>query len=137
MAEESTTHSSKNMGVTILRWIGLLAAALWTGIHIVASSIFTVPNNALATEVYRLYFGFISSLATASVVVYMLGKRNWYLPTLIFYVINFLLLIESRVGPAPLIGVPLPFFIPLIELDFALGLILIIVTALLWKLDKE
>ncbi|BFH72785.1 hypothetical protein SJAV_07290 [Sulfurisphaera javensis] len=128
--------SKIGLGTQALRWTGLLGSALWAGVHIVLASHVAFPKNVLATEIYSTFFAFTASLAIVAAVAFILGIRNLYLPALIFYVIDFLLLTETRTAPALFIGKPLPVNIYVVE-SWILDVILIAVSALLWKFDKS
>lgn len=127
--------SKVNPAILALRWIGLLGSAFWAGVHIVLAAHVVFPKNTLATEVYSTFFAFTASLAIVAAAAFILGFRNLYLPALVFYVIDFILLTETRTAPALLIGKPLPVNIYVIE-SWILDVILIIVSALLWIVDK-
>lgn len=128
--------SSKLVGIQALRWIGLLGSALWAGVHIVLAAHATFGKDVLATEIYSTFFAFTASLAIVAAVVFIMGLRNLYLPALIFYVIDFLLLTETRTAPALFIGKVLPVNIYVIE-SWILDVILIVVSAVLWRIDKS
>ena len=123
------------LAVTVTRWIGLLGASLWAGVHLVLAAHVAFPGNLTATEVYSIFFGFTSALAIVTAVVFLLGIKNLYLPSLIFYVIDLALLTETRTAPALFVGKVLPvnFYV---EISWLLDVLLIIVSAVLWKIDK-
>ncbi|BCU70270.1 hypothetical protein [Stygiolobus caldivivus] len=124
------------IAVSITRWVGLLGASLWAGVHLVLAAHVVFPGNLTATEIYSIFFGFTSALAIITAVIFLLGLKNLYLPSLIFYIIDFALLTETRTAPALFIGKVLPVNI-YVELSWALDIILIIVSAVLWKIDKS
>jgi len=128
--------SSKLVGIQALRWVGLLGSALWAGIHIVLAAHVAFGKDVLATEIYSTFFAFTASLAIVAAVVFIMGLRNLYLPALIFYVIDFLLLTETRTAPALFVGKVLPVNIYVIE-SWILDVILIVVSAVLWRIDKS
>lgn len=123
------------IAVTAIRWIGLLGASLWAGVHLVLAAHVTFPGYPTATEIYSIFFGFTSALAIVTSVIFLLAIRSLYLPTLIFYIIDFALLTETRTAPALFIGKVLPVNI-YVEISWVLDILLIIVSALLWKIDR-
>lgn len=90
----------------------------------------------LATEIYSTFFAFTASLAIVAAVAFILGIRNLYLPAFIFYLIDFLLLTETRTAPALFIGKVLPVNFYVIE-SWTLDVILAIVSFILWRMDKS
>lgn len=123
------------IAVTATRWIGLLGASLWAGVHLVLAAHVAFPGYLTATEIYSIFFGFTSALAIVTSVIFLLGIRGLYLPTLIFYIIDLALLTETRTAPALFIGKVLPVNI-YVEISWVLDVLLIIVSALLWKIDR-
>lgn len=128
--------SSRLVGIQALRWIGLLGSALWAGIHIILAAHATFGKDVLATEIYSTFFAFTASLAIVAAVAFILGIRNLYLPAFIFYLIDFLLLTETRTAPALFIGKVLPVNFYVIE-SWTLDVILAIVSFILWRMDKS
>ncbi|BFI76082.1 hypothetical protein [Sulfurisphaera ohwakuensis] len=123
-------------GIQVLRWIGLLGSAFWAGVHLVLAAHVVFPKDMLATEIYSTFFAFTASLAIVAAVSFILGIRSLYLPAFIFYLIDFVLLTETRTAPALFIGKVLPVNIYVIE-SWILDVLLIIVSFLLWRFDKS
>ncbi|MBB5255021.1 hypothetical protein [Sulfurisphaera ohwakuensis] len=123
-------------GIQALRWIGLLGSAFWAGVHFVLAAHVVFPKDMLATEIYSTFFAFTASLAIVAAVSFILGMRSLYLPAFIFYLIDFVLLTETRTAPALFIGKVLPVNIYVIE-SWILDVLLIIVSFLLWRFDKS
>jgi hypothetical protein len=125
----------RTIGIKGLRWAGGISATLWAGVHFVLASHAAFPHYVLATEIYDTFFAFTASLAIVSAIVFLLGIKNLYLPSLIFYVIDLALLTETRTAPALFIGKVLPVNIYVIE-SWILDVLLIAFSLALWKLDK-
>ncbi|QKR01050.1 hypothetical protein GWK48_06830 [Metallosphaera tengchongensis] len=62
--------------------------------------------------------------------ILLIGLRLLYIPTLILTWINYLLLTESRIYPAPILGKPLPAINSFVLGTFVLDIILIVVVTL-------
>jgi hypothetical protein len=127
--------ASKTSAVQVLGWVGGLGASLWAGVHLFLASRVMFPGNALATQIYGNFFALTASLAIVMAVVFLLRVKGLYLPSLIFYVIDFLLLTETRVGPALFVGHPLPVNVYVV-ISWVLDAALIAVSLLMWRIDK-
>lgn len=98
----------------------------------VALVVWGILHLFLAESLLRLlpivgqFFIADSLLAFVGSVVLLLGLRIFYLPTFVFALINYLLLTESRVYPAPVLGRPLPAVNSLVILTFALDVVMIV-----------
>ncbi|QKR00714.1 hypothetical protein GWK48_10235 [Metallosphaera tengchongensis] len=121
-------------GKTSLRWVAMLLSALWAGVHLDLTT--AVLPNPTATLVYRIFFGFVASLALVAAAAFIQGLRSLYLPAALFYVIDLGLLVETRTAPALLIGKRLPFN-PYVDISLVLDVILVIVSLLLWRVDRK
>ncbi|MCI2415685.1 MAG: hypothetical protein MPF33_10675 [Candidatus Aramenus sp.] len=117
-----------------LRWAGMLLSALWAGVHMGLTS--AVLPNPTATLIYRVFFGFTAALAIVAAVAFIQGIRALYLPATVFYDIDTLLLVETRTAPALFVGKKLPVN-PYVEISLVLDVILIVVSLLLWRLDRK
>jgi len=60
-------------------------------------------------------------------VMIFIGIRWLYTPALVFALVNYLLLTESRVYPAPVLGKPLPAVNSYVIFTFGLDILLIVV----------
>ncbi|EZQ02019.1 hypothetical protein CM19_11125 [Candidatus Acidianus copahuensis] len=126
--------SKESLGIQTLRWAGLLGSTLWAGVHFDLTS--AILPNPTATIIYRVFFGFVASLAIIAGLVFLQGIRKLYLPALAFYVIDLVLLVETRTLPALFVGKVLPIN-PYVEISIVLDVLLIVISALLWITDKE
>jgi hypothetical protein len=66
-------------------------------------------------------------LAIVGAVMIFIGIRWLYTPALVFALVNYLLLTESRVYPAPVLGKPLPAVNSYVIFTFGLDILLIVV----------
>jgi len=66
-------------------------------------------------------------LAIVGAVMIFIGIRWLYTPALVFALVNYLLLTESRVYPAPVLGKPLPAINSYVIFTFGLDILLIVV----------
>ncbi len=116
------------------RWILAILSALWAGIHLALTH--AVLPNATATMIYETFFGFTASLAIIAAVLLIQGVRYSYPLITVFYVIDALLLAETRLGPALFIGKKLPVN-GYVEASIALDVVLAVSTLVLWLMDRE
>ncbi|MCQ4345146.1 MAG: hypothetical protein RXQ70_03115 [Sulfolobaceae archaeon] len=93
------------------------------------------PGNALATQIYGNSFVLVASLAIITAVVFLLRVKDLYLPSLIFYVIDLLLLTETRVRRDFFIGQTLPVNVYVV-ISRVLDAVLIAVSLVMWRIDK-
>ncbi|WP_216604171.1 hypothetical protein, partial [Acidianus sp. RZ1] len=93
---------------------------LWAGIHIyLANQILRV----LSTVGY--FFLADSILALIAAMIVIVGIRTLYIPVIIYTWINYLLLTESRIFPAPVLGFSLPVYNEYVYIVFGIDIILI------------
>ncbi|AWR96990.1 hypothetical protein DFR86_05060 [Acidianus sulfidivorans JP7] len=126
--------STAEIGKTSLRWAAMLLSALWAGVHLDLTS--AVLPNPTATLIYRIFFGFTSALAIVAAVAFIQGIKKLYFPAMIFFIIDFILLTETRTAPALFVGKVLPVN-PYVEISLALDIILIALSAVLWRIDRK
>jgi hypothetical protein len=86
--------------------------------------------------VYETFFGFTAALAIVASVLLIQGTRYSYPLITIFYVIDFVLLTETRFGPALFIGKKLPFN-SYVEISLILDVILALGTIGLWFIERR
>lgn len=117
----------------MLQWAGMLLSALWAGVHL--DLVDAKLPNPTATLIYRVFFGFVASLAIVAAVALIQGIKKLYLPITIFYVIDFALLLETRTAPALFVGKVLPFN-PYVDISLIIDAIMIVLSLALWKISK-
>lgn len=117
----------------MLQWAGILLSTLWTGVHL--DLVDAKLPNPTATLIYRVFFGFVASLAIVAAVALIQGIKKLYLPITIFYVIDFALLLETRTAPALFVGKVLPFN-PYVDISLIIDAIIIVLSLALWKISK-
>ncbi|MHB1440030.1 MAG: hypothetical protein ACYCSO_02900 [Cuniculiplasma sp.] len=123
-----------NRNIKAIRIFAAALAILWAGIHMTLASI-KVPS-AFATEIYDPTFGVFAALSILAAMLFIQGMRSYYPAIAALYTFDLLLLIETRVGPAPFLGVKLPV-LPSVILTIVLDIILIPVTLGLFKLEPK
>jgi hypothetical protein len=112
--------SLKTVNIAIRSVIAVLSF-IWAGIHLY---LFDLQIRAFPLLAY--FFLFVAILAIISGIVVILEFKTLMLPSLVFWWINYLLLTESRVLPAPVIGHPLPLINIYIISVFGLDILIII-----------
>ena len=118
----------------VLGYLGAALAVVWAVLHLLlASELFKLSVTAL--HIYADFFVLTSILALVSAWVFAANVRKLYSLTLLFYIIDTVLLTESRVGPAPLIGKPLPVNIYVVE-TWVLDALLVAVSAAIWVTSR-
>ncbi len=122
------------MNTTAIRWALAILSSLWAGIHLALTH--AILPNPTATMIYETFFGFTASLAILASVLLILGMRYTYPLITIFYIIDFALLAESRLLPAPFVGKVLPFN-GFVDASLVLDVILAASTLILWSLEKN
>ncbi|MUN28909.1 hypothetical protein [Sulfuracidifex metallicus] len=122
------------MNTLWFRWILAILSSLWAGVHLVLTH--AVLPNPTATMVYETFFGFTAALAIVASVLLIQGTRYSYPLITIFYVIDFVLLAETRFGPALFIGKKLPFN-SYVEISLILDVILALGTIGLWFIERR
>ncbi|AWR98579.1 hypothetical protein [Metallosphaera hakonensis] len=116
---------------TPVRYLGGALSVLWAILHLYLS-VGLLSRLPLVGQ----FFIADSILALIAAAVLIGGIRIMFLPTVVFYWINYLLLTESRIFPAPVLGHPLPAFNVYVYESLALDAILIIVTTLVYITRK-
>jgi hypothetical protein len=92
----------------------------------------------LSTSLIKLlpvvgYFFIIDSvLALIGAAILFINFKILYLPLLVYNWINYLLITESRVFPAPVLGKPLPVINIYVILAMIIDVILIILITVIW-----
>ncbi|BBG24775.1 hypothetical protein [Sulfuracidifex tepidarius] len=122
------------MNTIAIRWVLAILSSLWAGIHLVLTH--AVLPNPTATMIYETFFGFTASLAILASALLILGMRYTYPLITAFYVIDFALLAESRLFPAPFVGKVLPFN-GYVDASLILDVILAASTLVIWFLEKD
>ncbi|BDC19434.1 hypothetical protein HS5_23240 [Acidianus sp. HS-5] len=117
----------------VLQWAGMLLSTLWAGIHL--DLVDAKLPNPTATLIYRIFFGFVASLAIVAAVALIQGIKKLYLPITIFYAIDFALLLETRTAPALFVGKVLPFN-PYVDISLIIDAIMIVLSIVIWKISK-
>lgn len=123
-----------NRNIKAIRIFAAVLAILWAGIHMTLASV-KVPS-AIATQVYDPTFGVFAALSILAAMLFIQGMKSYYPAIAALYLFDLLLLIETRVGPAPILGVKLPV-LPSVILVIVLDIILIPVTLVLFKLEQK
>ncbi|ABW02302.1 hypothetical protein [Caldivirga maquilingensis] len=100
---------------------------VWAGIHLFIS----IPLVRLL-PVVGYFFIIDAILAIITAVLLLVGVRVMYIPILVYSWINYLLLTESRVFPAPVLGYPLPTINPVIIAVIVIDIIIIILVTVTW-----
>lgn len=118
---------------SMLQWAGMLLSTLWAGVYL--DLVDAKLPNPTATLIYRVFFGFVASLAIVAAVALIQGIKKLYLPITIFYVIDFALLLETRTAPALFVGKVLPFN-PYVDISLIIDAIMIVLSLALWKISK-
>ncbi len=115
-----------------LQWLGFFGSMLWAGIHF---DLIGLPLPYIA----KVFFGFVIAISIASGIMFLEGRKKFYIPILIFYILDAALLIESRVAIAPVFNTKLPYTTSSIDalvLDFIM-IIISIVIILMGKTQKK
>ena len=86
-----------NRAIDTLKWLAILGSAMWAGIHM---TLLPLPLPYVVT----VFFGFLIAIAIVSAMIYVSGKKEFYLPVFVFYMLDTALLLESRVTAAPVFG---------------------------------
>lgn len=100
--------------------------------------VWAVIHLYLSTSLVKLlpivgYFFIIDSiLAIVGAIILFINLRILYLPLLVYNWINYLLLTESRVFPAPILGKPLPVINVYVIEVIIIDIILIALTTVTW-----
>ncbi|BBD72373.1 hypothetical protein HS1genome_0762 [Sulfodiicoccus acidiphilus] len=104
---------------------------IWAGIH------FTLGEGLLARLPLVGEFFFVDSvIAIVGAIVLIAGLRVLYLPVLVYAWINYLLLTESRILPAPILGEPLPAINEYVIGTFVLDIVIIVLATMAWLTSK-
>ncbi|WP_246263763.1 hypothetical protein [Metallosphaera tengchongensis] len=108
-----------------LRFLGGALMVIWAIIHFYLS---TTLIKFLPLVSYFFILDAVLFLVGGAIL--LIGLRLLYIPTLILTWINYLLLTESRIYPAPILGKPLPAINSFVLGTFVLDIILIVVVTL-------
>ncbi len=116
----------------ILQWLGFFGSMLWAGLHFV---LIGLPLPFVA----KVFFGFVIAISIASGMMFLEDRRKFFIPVLIFYILDAALLFESRVAIAPVFNTKLPYTtdsIAALILDFIM-IIISIAIILMAKTQKK
>ena len=118
----------------VLGYLGAALAVVWAALHLfLASQLFKLSVPAL--HIYADFFVLTSVLALVSAWVFAANVRKLYFLTLVFYIIDTILVTETRVGPAPFFGHPLPVNVYVVE-TWILDALLVAVSATIWVTSR-
>ncbi|MEM4079645.1 hypothetical protein [Metallosphaera sp.] len=109
----------------VLRYFGGVLMVVWSVIHFFLSTEL-LKRLPLVGE----FFIIDAVLMIVGAVVLIVGFRLLYLPVLVLNWANYLLLTESRIYPAPVLGFPLPAINSYVIGTFVLDIIIVILTTL-------
>ncbi|BBL46458.1 hypothetical protein MJ1HA_0557 [Metallosphaera sedula] len=109
----------------VLRYLGGVLMVVWSVIHFFLSTEL-LKRLPLVGE----FFIIDAVLMIVGAVVLFVGFRLLYLPVLVLDWANYLLLTESRIYPAPVLGFPLPAINSYVIGTFILDVIIVILTTL-------
>ncbi|MGC9226200.1 hypothetical protein [Caldivirga sp.] len=84
-----------------------------------------------------LFFIIDAILAIVAAAVILLNVSIMFIPVLVYSWVNYILLTESRVFPAPVLGVVIPVIDPSVILVFIIDVILISLVTVLWVLSRR
>ena len=110
----------------IFRVAGGVLLLVWAGLHFFLGSALLRPLPLVGK-----FFFVDAVLAVIGAATIIIGIRWLYIPTLVFALANYLLLTESRVDPAPVLGRPLPAINSYVIFAFGLDILLIVVLTLM------
>ncbi len=106
---------------------GILSIA-WAGIHTILG-LDLMRIMSLAVVGYFFLIDAVLSIVIA--IILLIGFKPLFIPALAFWWANYLLLTESRVFPAPVLGFPLHTYNPYVVVAFILDILLIIIVTAL------
>ena len=112
-----------------LRWLAIFGSTIWAGVHMTLLGIM-IPYIAKA------FFGFIISIAIVAAMIYVSRKKEFYLPVLIFYILDTVLLLESRITIAPVFDKKLPWTPSAID-SIILDVIMIVLSAVIYVISRK
>ncbi|MCG3109045.1 hypothetical protein L3N51_01335 [Metallosphaera sp. J1] len=115
-----------------LRYLGGALMVIWAIIHFFLSTEL-LKRLPLVGE----FFIVDSVLMIIGAVVLFVGFRLLYLPVLVLDWANYLLLTESRIYPAPVLGFPLPAINSYVIGTFVLDIVTVIVVTLVYITVKK
>ncbi len=118
-----------NKVMDTLRWLAILGSALWAGIHMTLLGI-KLPYTV------KVFFGFVIAIAIVSAMIYVSGKKEFYLPVFVFYILDTALLLESRISIAPVFGKRLPWTASAID-SIILDVIMVILSGIIYFIAKK
>jgi hypothetical protein len=122
------------MKLIYIRVVTAIIFLIWAGLHMIYGlSILKFP--ALAGV--GLFFIIDAILAVVAAAVILLNVSIMFIPVLVYSWVNYILLTESRVFPAPVLGVVIPVIDPSVILVFIIDVILISLVTVLWVLSRR
>ncbi|WP_054837141.1 hypothetical protein [Metallosphaera hakonensis] len=110
-----------------LRLVGGILMILWSGIHL-----FLAKELLKVLPVVGEFFVIDAVLVIIGALVMFMGFRLLYIPVLVLNWANYLLLAESRIFPAPVLGFPLPAINSFVVGTFFLDIIIIAVNTVVF-----
>ncbi|ARM74680.1 hypothetical protein [Acidianus manzaensis] len=110
-----------------IRIIGGIVFLAWAGIHLYLST-----SLLKLLPVVGEFFIFDSILAIIAAALLIINFKMLYLPILVYSWINYILITESRVFPAPVLGYSLPVVNAYVIAALILDVIAIILVTLIW-----
>jgi len=118
-----------NKAIEILRWLAILGSAIWAGIHM---TLIGIP----LPYIVKVFFGFVIAISIVSAMIYVNDKKEFYLPVFIFYILDTILLLESRITIAPIFDKKLPWTTSAID-SIVLDVIMVIISGILYFSIKD
>ncbi|AWR95591.1 hypothetical protein [Acidianus brierleyi] len=110
-----------------LRVISGALLIVWAAIHLYLSA-----SLVKLLPIVGYFFIIDSILAIVGAIILFINLRILYLPLLVYNWINYLLVTESRVFPAPILGKPLPVINVYVIAVIIIDIILIALTTVTW-----
>ncbi|MEM0064539.1 MAG: hypothetical protein QXR57_08555 [Metallosphaera sp.] len=110
-----------------LRYVGGILMIVWAILHFFLST-----SLLKRLPIVGEFFIVDSVLMIIGGIILIVGVTSLYIPTLVLNWANYLLLTESRIYPAPVLGIPLPAINQYVIGTFILDIIIIIVTTVVY-----
>ncbi len=118
-----------NKAIDTLKWLAILGSAMWAGIHM---TLLVLPLPYAVT----VFFGFLIAIAIVSAMIYVNGKKEFYLPVFVFYILDTALLLESRITAAPVFGKKLPWTPSAVD-SIILDAVMVILSGIIYFMAKK
>ncbi|AAT42818.1 hypothetical protein [Picrophilus oshimae] len=84
----------------------------------------------------KAFFGFVIAIAIVASMIYVSERKDFYLPVFVFYILDTLLLLESRITIAPVFNRKLPWTPSAID-SIILDIIMIVLSGVLYFAAKK